>query len=46
MTLTPRQNGRHFANDSFNCNFLYTNFRSLIQIAQKDVPEVSISNKL
>ena len=45
-TLTPRQNDRHFSNDSLNCKFLYKHFRSLIQIAQKYVPEVSISNKL
>ena len=44
--LTPRQNDRNFSNNSFNCNFLYKHFRSLIQIAQKDIPEVSISNKL
>ena len=37
---------RHFSNDSFNCNFLYKHFRSLVQIAEKDIPEVSISNKL
>ena len=34
---TPRQNDRHFSNDSFNCSFLYKHFRSLIQIAQKDI---------
>ena len=37
-TLRPRQNGRHFANDIFNCISLNENFRILNKISLKYIP--------
>ena len=43
-TLRPRQNGRHFADDTFKPIFLNENFRLLIKISLKFVPKVPINN--
>ena len=43
-TLRPRQNGRHFADDNFNCIFLNENVWVLIKISLKFVPKVWINN--
>ena len=43
-TLRPRQNGRHFADDIFNCIFLNENVSIPIKISLKFVPKVPISN--
>ena len=43
-TLRPRQNGRHFADDVFKCNFLNENAWIPIKISLKFVPEGSINN--
>ena len=44
MTLRPRQNGRHFADDMFKCIFLNENVWIPIEISLKLVPEGSIGN--
>ena len=41
-TLRPRQNGRHFADDTFKRIFLNENFRISIKISMKFVPKGSI----
>ena len=43
-TLGPRQNGRHFAGDMFNCIFLNENIWIPIEISLKFVPKGSINN--
>ena len=43
-TLRPRQNGRHFADDMFECIFLNENVCILIEISLKFVPKGSINN--
>ena len=43
-TLRPRQNGSHFAADTFKCIFLKENFRISIKISLKFVPKSSIDN--
>ena len=43
-TLRPRQNGRHFADDTFKPIFLNENIRISIKISLKFVPKVPISN--
>ena len=39
-TLRPWQNGRHFADDLFKCNFLNENVWILIRFSLKSVPKV------
>ena len=43
-TLRPRQNGRHFAVDTFNSIFVNENVRILITFSLKFVPKGSINN--
>ena len=43
-TLRPRQNGRHFTDDIFNCIFLNENVRISIKISLKFVPKGPINN--
>ena len=43
-TLRPRQNGRHFADDTFKRIFLNENFRISIKISLKFVPKGPINN--
>ena len=43
-TLRPRQNGRHFADDTFKRIFLKENVRISIKISLKFVPENPIDN--
>ena len=43
-TLRPRQNGCHFADDTFKCISLDENDRTLIQISLKFVPKGPINN--
>ena len=43
-TLRPRQNGRHFADDTFKRIFANENVRILIEISLKFVPEGPINN--
>ena len=43
-TLRPRQNGRHFADDTFKCFFLDENISVSINISLKFVPKGSINN--
>ena len=43
-TLRPRQNGRHFADDTFKCIFLNENARIFIKISLKFVPKGPINN--
>ena len=43
-TLRPRQNGCHFADDTYKCIFANENVRILIQISLKLVPEGPINN--
>ena len=43
-TLRPRQNGRHFADDTLKTIFLNENIRILIKISLKFVPDVPINN--
>ena len=43
-TLTPRQNGRRFADDIFKCIFLNENARIALKISLKFVPKVRINN--
>ena len=43
-TLRPRQNGRHFPDDIFNCIFLNENVCILIKISLKFVPKGPIIN--
>ena len=43
-TLRPRQNGRHFADDTFKCIFLNEDVRILLKISLKFVPKVQINN--
>ena len=43
-TLRPRQNGRHFADDSFKRIFLNENVRISIKISLKFVPKGPINN--
>ena len=43
-TLRPRQNGRHFADDTFKCIFVNENVRILIEISLKFVPKGPINN--
>ena len=43
-TLRPRQNGRHFADDTFKRIFLNENVRSSIWISLKFVPKGPINN--
>ena len=45
-TLRPRQNGRHFADDTFKCIFLNENFWIPIKISVKFVPKGPINNIL
>ena len=42
--LRPRQNGRHFADDTFKRIFLKENVRILLKISMKFVPKVRINN--
>ena len=43
-TLRPRQNGRHFADDTFNRIFLKENVRISIKLSLKFVPKSPIDN--
>ena len=43
-TLRPRQNGRHFAHDTFKRNFLEENVRISIQVSLKLVPKAQNNN--
>ena len=43
-TLRPRQNGRHFADDTFKRIFLNENVRISIKISLKFVPKGPINN--
>ena len=43
-TLRPRQNGRHFAGDTFKRLFLNENIRISIKISVKVVPNGPINN--
>ena len=43
-TLRPRQNGRHFPDDIFQCIFLIENVWIWIKISLKFVPKVRINN--
>ena len=43
-TLRPRQNGRHFADDTFKPIFVNENVRLLIEISLKFVPKGPINN--
>ena len=43
-TLRPRQNGRHFADDTFKRIFLNENVKILIKISLKFVPKSPINN--
>ena len=43
-TLRPRQNGRHFADDTFKRIFMNENVRILIEISLKFVPKGPINN--
>ena len=43
-TLRPRQNGRRFAGDTFECIFLNENVRISIKISLKFVPKGPINN--
>ena len=43
-TLRPRQNGRHFPDDIFKCNFLNENVWILIKISLNFVPKGPINN--
>ena len=43
-TLRPRQNGRHFADDTFKHIFLNENVRISIKISLKFVPKGPINN--
>ena len=43
-TLRPRQNGRHFADDTFKRIFVYVNVKILIEISLKFVPKGPINN--
>ena len=43
-TLRPRQNGRHFADDTFKRIFMNENFRISINISLKFVPKGLINN--
>ena len=43
-TLRPRQNGRHFADDTFKCIFLNENVITSTKISLKFVPKCSINN--
>ena len=43
-TLRPRQNGRHFADDTFNRIFMNENVRISIKISFKFVPKGLINN--
>ena len=43
-TLRPRQNGRHFADDTFNRIFVNENVRILIKFSLKCVPKGPINN--
>ena len=43
-TLRPRQNGRHFAYDTFKCIFLDENIWISINISMKFVPNGPINN--
>ena len=44
MTLRPRQNGRHYADDIFKCIFLNESVWIPIKISLKFVPKVPINN--
>ena len=44
-TLRPRQNGHHFADDSFKCIFMNEEICNLIQNSLKFVPSIPIDNK-
>ena len=44
IALRPRQNGRHFADDTFKPIFLNENIRLLIKISLKFVPKLPINN--
>ena len=43
-TLRPRQNGRHFTDDTFKCIFLNENVRISFKISLKFVPWSPITN--
>ena len=43
-TLRPKQNGRHFAEDIFNCIFLNENVWIPIKFSMKFVPKGPINN--
>ena len=43
-TLRPRQNGRHFADVIFKCNFLDEDIWTLINLSLKFVPKGQINN--
>ena len=44
ITLRPRRNGCHFADDTFKCIFLNENVRISIKISLKFVPKDPINN--
>ena len=43
-TLRLRQNGHHFADDTFKCIFFYENVRIAMKISLKFVPKGPINN--
>ena len=43
-TFTPRQNGRHFTDNTFKCIFLKENIRILMEISPNFVGNVPINN--
>ena len=43
-TLRPRQNGRHFADDTFRLIFLNENVKTSTKISLKFVPKGPINN--
>ena len=45
ITTWPKQNGRHFADNSFRCILLVGNHLILIQISLRFVPKGTIDNK-
>ena len=44
-TLRPRQNGHHFPDDIFKCNFVKGSAWISIRFSHKLVPKVRIDNK-
>ena len=43
-TLRPRQNGRHYPDDTLKCIFLYENVQISIKISLKFVPKGQVDN--